>query len=119
MPRLRLSAGTSTFAMGSTNVVASQRIAPRSGFTKPAIDSRVVVLPQPLGPSKVTNSPSATVKLTSSSTTFSPKRLVRFSMLTLGTTVTSGSGFEQDGGEGQHPDGDRELQYGERGGGAG
>src|SRR5438105_3341370 len=119
MPRLRRSAATSTFALGSTNVVAPQRITPRSGLTKPAIASRVVVLPQPLGPSRVTNSPSATLKLTSSSTTFSAKCLVRCSMLTLGTTVTSGSGFEQDGGERQHSDGDRELQHSERGGRAG
>src|ERR1700716_3805778 len=114
MPRLRLSAGMSIFAGGSTNVVASQRIVPRSGFTKPAIDSSVVVLPHPLGPSSVNSSPSATLKLTSSSTTFSPKRFVRFSMLTLGTTATSPNALEQQGAQRQHHDGDRKLQHGER-----
>jgi hypothetical protein len=33
---------------------------PASGCTSPAISRNVVVLPQPLGPSSTTNSPSAT-----------------------------------------------------------
>ncbi len=35
---------------------------PRLGATKPATMRRHVVLPQPLGPSRVTNSPGCTVR---------------------------------------------------------
>ena len=38
---------------------------PRVGCSKPAIMRRVVVLPQPLGPSRAKNSPGATARLSS------------------------------------------------------
>src|SRR5689334_9950271 len=41
-------------------------ISPAFGRSSPAIDRSVVVLPQPLGPSRVNNRPSGTVKVTSS-----------------------------------------------------
>src|SRR5438034_10497020 len=40
-------------------------ISPARGRSRPAMERRVVVLPQPLGPSSVKRCPSATVKLTS------------------------------------------------------
>src|SRR5438552_13608327 len=51
-------------------------ISPSDGSRKPAISRRVVVLPQPEGPSRQTSCPWSTRKLTSSTTTSEPKRLV-------------------------------------------
>src|SRR5690242_21843167 len=50
-------------------------ISPPSGERKPAIRLSVVVLPQPLGPSRVTNSPGATVRSMASTAVVAPKRL--------------------------------------------
>src|SRR5258705_4273633 len=68
MPRLRASAGSEMPRPRSTNVWSPQTITPASGSTKPAIDISVVDLPQPLGPSRVKNSPSFTLNVTSFST---------------------------------------------------
>src|SRR6516165_4992729 len=68
----------------------SNRIAPVSGSTKPAIERKVVVLPQPLGPSSETSSPSAISRLRSSTATNSPYRLVR----PLIVNVVTGSAVE-------------------------
>src|SRR5688572_15997493 len=54
-------------------------IRPWSGCSKPAMQRRVVVLPQPLGPSKETNSPGATVKETPPTAATPPKLFARFS----------------------------------------
>ena len=51
-------------------------IRPESGASKPAIRRRVVVLPQPLGPSREMISAWPTSKPTSSTATTSPKRLL-------------------------------------------
>ncbi len=59
----------------------SSRIFPEVGSSSPAIILRVVVLPQPDGPSSMKNSPSATVKVDSSTAVKSPKSLRRFSIL--------------------------------------
>ena len=58
----------------------SSRIAPSVGASKPAIIRRVVVLPQPDGPSSEKNSPAAIVKQASSTATKSAKRLVTWSI---------------------------------------
>src|SRR5512143_903448 len=50
---------------------------PVSGSSKPAIILSSVVLPQPEGPSRVTNSPDPMERLTSSTATRLPKRRVR------------------------------------------
>src|SRR5438477_514215 len=51
-------------------------ISPARGRSRPAMERRVVVLPQPLGPSSVKRCPSATVKLTSwAALTIWPKSL--------------------------------------------
>ena len=47
---------------------SSKRIAPALGSTNPAIERSSVVLPQPLGPSSISNSPLATETLTRSRT---------------------------------------------------
>src|SRR5258708_28064438 len=53
----------------------SSRILPEVGCSKPAISRKVVVLPQPEGPSREKNSPLATVRSTLS-TAISPNLLV-------------------------------------------
>src|SRR6186997_1068558 len=55
----------------------SSWIAPPLGSTKPAIICRVVVLPQPDGPSRETNSPFSTAKVRPSTAVWVPKRLFR------------------------------------------
>src|SRR5690606_17910229 len=55
------------------------RILPAVGVSSPAIMRSEVVLPQPEGPSRHTNSPSPISKLTSPTAVKSPKRLVTFS----------------------------------------
>ena len=60
------------FESGFERGTPSMTIAPASGRTKPAIMFMSVVLPQPDGPTMATNSPSRTVKLTSSTTTRRP-----------------------------------------------
>src|SRR6185503_3619593 len=59
--------------LGGSRVTSedSMRISPESGSTKPAIIRRVVVLPHPLGPSRVTNSPARTSRETASTATTS------------------------------------------------
>ena len=57
------------------------QISPASGWWKPAMALRVVVLPQPDGPSRVRNSPSGTSRLRSSTASTSSKRLVRLLMI--------------------------------------
>ncbi len=58
----------------------SSMIWPLVGVSKPASILSVVVLPQPLGPSRLKNSPLAIVRLTSLTTVVSPKRLLTLSM---------------------------------------
>src|SRR5690606_26517476 len=52
---------------------------------------RMVVLPEPLGPINVTNSPGATVKFRFSRTVFEPKRLTTFSNRIISAGVSDGS----------------------------
>src|SRR5882724_10854919 len=51
----------------------SNSIAPVSGFSKPAIMRRVVVLPQPEGPNRPKNSPCSTSRETSATARVAPK----------------------------------------------
>src|ERR1700754_4285992 len=62
MPTSRRLAGT--YTRSETTTVSARRTVPASGRSKPAMQRSVVVLPQPLGPSRVKNSPSGTSKLT-------------------------------------------------------
>src|SRR3979411_910828 len=115
MPRLRSSAARSTFALPSRNVSSPHVMTPASGFTNPAMDMSVVVFPQPDGPSKVTNSLSLTVKLTSSRPRCSPYDFTRCSARSWGM---AGS---RDGtpANGEHDGDDEDLDDGQRGDGTG
>src|SRR5262245_40448568 len=68
MPRPRRLAATLTDLRPSPaekSVRPSTSIRPESGFSRPAIERSVVVLPQPEGPSRVNISPCFTLRLTS------------------------------------------------------
>src|SRR5258707_1125369 len=56
-----------------------RRMRPEDGSSRPAIMRKVVVLPQPEGPSRQKNSPFPMVKVESLTATKSPKALCRFS----------------------------------------
>src|SRR5258708_16650959 len=59
-------------ALGSARGAPSMRIEPASGCTNPATIFINVVFPHPDGPTMATNSPSPTVRLTSSTTCSPP-----------------------------------------------
>src|SRR5437763_3303713 len=69
----------------------SSRILPSLGVSKPATIRKIVVLPQPLGPSSVRNSPCSTARLTWSTAVNRPKLLV-ISFSSRNATLSS---FEQ------------------------
>src|SRR5208282_2540598 len=62
---------------------------PSVGNPKPAIIIRVVVLPDPLGPRSVMNSPASIVRHTSFTATILPKRLSRWSRTTAAPDIRS------------------------------
>src|SRR5437763_13193374 len=62
MPIRRLSGGTLTRLSESNTVVLPIEMRPSPGRSSPATQRRVVVLPQPLGPRRATNSPSSMSK---------------------------------------------------------
>src|SRR5437868_12575735 len=62
MPRLRWCGGTKILAATLTTGRSPMVMRPPSGFSRPATQRNVVVLPQPEGPSSVTISPAATSK---------------------------------------------------------
>ena len=66
MPKLRFSGGRLVIAL------PPQRISPASGSTKPATAMRIVVLPEPDGPSRVRKVPRSTSSETSSTATALP-----------------------------------------------
>src|SRR6266567_9235776 len=66
MPTLRARGGTSTPSEGADTVAPPIRIVPALGCSSPATQRKVVVLPQPEGPSRTTISPAGTAKLTPS-----------------------------------------------------
>src|SRR6202011_5123155 len=59
MPMLRLSGETFTRPEVSKTVRSPKEIRPSSAVSRPARQRSVVVLPQPLGPSRTRNSPSS------------------------------------------------------------
>src|SRR5438128_8634299 len=63
---LRLRGGTSTPRAGSDTTLPPIAIVPAVGCSSPATQRKVVVLPQPDGPSSTTISPASTRKLTPS-----------------------------------------------------
>src|SRR6266545_3131046 len=88
MPMLRLLGGTSTCLAASKTVWSPNAIEPASAVSRPAMQRSVVVLPQPLGPSRTRNSPSSISRFRSSIAVVGvlpPKCLERPWMLTLDT----------------------------------
>src|SRR5919198_3141205 len=73
----RRSGGTTDCTVDSTR--SPTRISPPSGLSRPAISRRVVVLPQPDGPSSDTNSPLSTARLSPLTAPKSPNRLCKLS----------------------------------------
>ena len=65
MPMPRRFIGTETPFAESCSVMSPIRINPESGRSSPAMQRKVVVLPQPLGPRSVKSLPSGTSKATS------------------------------------------------------
>src|ERR1700753_1410696 len=66
MPRSRCRGGTSTPRSGDDTTRPPIAISPPVGCSRPATQRKVVVLPQPEGPSSTTISPAGTAKLTPS-----------------------------------------------------
>src|SRR6476469_10409974 len=66
MPMLRRRGGTCTPRSGAATTSPPIEIVPEVGCSRPAMQRKVVVLPQPDGPSSTTISPAAMRKLTSS-----------------------------------------------------
>src|SRR5256885_349797 len=77
MPRPRFSGGTNTARAGAVIGRPLTETSPASPSSSPAIIRSVVVLPHPLGPRSVTHSPSCTSKVTASTASTSPKRLLK------------------------------------------
>src|ERR1700693_3452160 len=77
MLMLRRSGGTTE--LGDERTLPSTRTSPPSGSSNPAIMRKVVVLPQPDGPSRHTNSPWLTVKSIASTETTPAYRFVSLS----------------------------------------
>src|SRR5262245_20611422 len=67
-------------------------ISPASAVSKPLISRSVVVLPQPLGPRSVTNSPSPTARSRSLTAASRAKRLVTPTRETMGGTLSAATG---------------------------
>jgi hypothetical protein len=72
MPRCRRSGAMNTPACGSLTSMSPTVIRPAELACRPAIMRSVDVLPQPDGPSKVTNSPCATSRLKPDTTCAAP-----------------------------------------------
>src|SRR3989454_4345082 len=80
MPRLRLCGATKTRRGTEATTRPRSAISPASGCSSPATRRRVVVLPQPLGPSSVKSSPRSTSSEAPSRACTAPKTLVTPSM---------------------------------------
>ena len=66
MPRSRSRGGTRMPRSGDDTTRPAMLISPPVGCSRPATQRKVVVLPQPEGPSRTTISPAGTAKLTPS-----------------------------------------------------
>src|ERR1700722_17202888 len=84
----RLSIGTHMPRLGAARQRPASMISPASGVSRPAKSLSVVVLPQPEGPSRVKNSPGATVKLISFTTALSPYRFTTLDTLRSASVTT-------------------------------
>src|SRR5262249_10380116 len=82
MPRSRERGGPMMPRSGDDTTLPPIAISPPVGCSRPATQRKVVVLPQPEGPSRTTISPAGTSKLTPSTAALAPvvKRFSRFSI---------------------------------------
>src|SRR6478672_4126737 len=85
MPSLRWSGGTNRSAAASLTTRSPITITPLSLRSSPATMRKVVVLPQPEGPSRVTNSADSIARSTESTAFSAPKRRPTPLSVTLGT----------------------------------
>src|ERR1700736_3833297 len=93
MPKLRLFGATKIPLADEYMTLPATSISPELGFSSPAIERKVVVLPQPDGPSSVNSLPSGTSKLTSWAALTAVPRSPGYSVnsdLTLSTFVPVG-----------------------------
>src|SRR5262245_32595630 len=77
MPMLRSRGGTRTPSAGDDTTCPPMLIVPAVGCSRPATQRRVVVLPQPEGPSSTTISPAGTAKLTPPTAAMPAKSFLR------------------------------------------
>src|SRR3954464_14588360 len=91
---------------------------PASGVWKPAIDMSGLASPQPLGPSSVKSSPSATSNDTSSSARLSVNCLTRDSTWISGIVTSRHATLEDERAEDEHEHRDADLNHRERRDGA-
>src|SRR3990172_8821396 len=112
MPTLHLSAGTKEPLPTTTRPPIS--MSPASGTSKPASRRKVVVLPQPLGPSSARMRPLARVRSTPATAVTAPKRLVR-ERQRMATSLTAHASLRSQQ-EGHRNAGDEDEQEGRRGG---
>src|SRR5258705_12097810 len=92
MPKLRLLGATKTFLADEKIVRPASSISPEVGRSSPAIERKVVVLPQPEGPSRVNSLPSGTSNETFCAALTAAPRSLAYSVnsdLTLSTFVSS------------------------------
>src|SRR5690606_33624712 len=81
------------FSGAGNNCSPSTVTVPSSGFTRVISRRRMVVLPEPDGPIRVTCLPASTEKSSRSSTVLSPKRLVTFSRRISSRPLSVDTGF--------------------------
>src|SRR5437763_3863005 len=87
MPSLRWSGGTNSPATASLTSRPPITMLPVSFCSSPATMRKVVVLPQPEGPSRVTNSPCSTARSIASTAFSAPKWRPTPCRVTLGTVL--------------------------------
>src|SRR2546425_79043 len=114
MPKPRRLGATKTFLVEEYTTRSPTLISPARGRSRPAIERRVVVLPQPLGPSRVNSFPSGTSNVTSCAARtiwprsfgYSVKRPATFSTRFSGSLLDSESLAQELG----HHDQNKECQ---------
>src|ERR1043166_7652441 len=88
MPKLRRLGATKIFRADENTTAPATATSPAVGRTRPAIERSVVVLPQPLGPSRVNSLPAGTSNATSCAARTAAPRSAGYSVhsdLTLST----------------------------------
>src|SRR5712671_5435062 len=90
MPMSRSRGGTSTPLAGADTTRPAMLMLPLVGCSNPATQRKVVVLPQPEGPSSTTISPAGTMKLTPSTAGRPTENCLRRSLTSSVAVIASG-----------------------------